>query len=173
MFARDRRRRRWGGRGKERGSGEVVSRVERSLRGGKGATGEFADGRAGVAGRQKCRPSLWTPARARSSNGGQSGIDFASLHLSGSLGFALSRTAFEPGFRKSIDPGPASPCPIDGGQSGIRTHGRLPYTRFPSVLLKPLRHLSIVKILRVAKMMASGAFARKKSSFKKITAEWD
>ena len=30
-----------------------------------------------------------------------------------------------------------------GGESGIRTHGtRFPYTRFPSVLLKPLGHLS-------------------------------
>lgn len=78
----------------------------------------------------------------------------------------MSRTAFEPGFRKSIDPGPASlgPGSIDGGQSGIRTHGRLPYTRFPSVLLKPLRHLSIVEILRAAEMLGSEAFARKTSS---------
>ena len=31
----------------------------------------------------------------------------------------------------------------DGGESGIRTHGTvLPYTRFPSVRLKPLGHLS-------------------------------
>ena len=46
---------------------------------------------------------------------------------------------------KSTDPDPASlgSGSVDGGQSGIRTHGRLPYTRFPSVLLKPLRHLSI------------------------------
>ena len=29
-----------------------------------------------------------------------------------------------------------------GGESGIRTHGRLPYTRFPSVRLRPLGHLS-------------------------------
>ena len=29
-----------------------------------------------------------------------------------------------------------------GGESGIRTHGTLPYTRFPSVRLKPLGHLS-------------------------------
>lgn len=31
-----------------------------------------------------------------------------------------------------------------GGEGGIRTHGRLPYTRFPSVLFKPLRHLSLL-----------------------------
>ena len=30
----------------------------------------------------------------------------------------------------------------NGGESGIRTHGRLPYTRFPSVRLRPLGHLS-------------------------------
>ncbi len=30
----------------------------------------------------------------------------------------------------------------DGGESGIRTHGRLPYTRFPVVHLRPLGHLS-------------------------------
>ena len=30
-----------------------------------------------------------------------------------------------------------------GGESGIRTHGTLPYTRFPSVRLKPLGHLSL------------------------------
>ena len=29
-----------------------------------------------------------------------------------------------------------------GGESGIRTHGTLPYTRFPSVRLQPLGHLS-------------------------------
>src|ERR1700723_2047589 len=29
-----------------------------------------------------------------------------------------------------------------GGESGIRTHGTLRYTRFPSVRLKPLGHLS-------------------------------
>ena len=29
-----------------------------------------------------------------------------------------------------------------GGESGIRTHGRLPHTRFPSVRLRPLGHLS-------------------------------
>jgi hypothetical protein len=29
-----------------------------------------------------------------------------------------------------------------GGESGIRTHGRFPYTRFPSVRLQPLGHLS-------------------------------
>ena len=33
---------------------------------------------------------------------------------------------------------------LNGGESGIRTHGRLPYTRFPSVRLKPLGHLSRV-----------------------------
>ncbi len=31
---------------------------------------------------------------------------------------------------------------LNGGESGIRTHGRLPYTRFPSVRLRPLGHLS-------------------------------
>jgi hypothetical protein len=31
---------------------------------------------------------------------------------------------------------------LGGGESGIRTHGRLPYTRFPSVRLRPLGHLS-------------------------------
>jgi hypothetical protein len=73
-------------------------------------------------------------------------------------------------FRKSKDQCPAllGHWSFDGGQSGIRTHGRLPYTRFPSVLLKPLRHLSIVEILRVAKMLASEAFARKKSSLNTI-----
>ena len=35
-----------------------------------------------------------------------------------------------------------------GGESGIRTHGRLPYTRFPSVRLRPLGHLS--EILRTS-----------------------
>ena len=30
-----------------------------------------------------------------------------------------------------------------GGESEIRTHGTLPHTRFPSVRLKPLGHLSI------------------------------
>ena len=29
------------------------------------------------------------------------------------------------------------------GEGGIRTHGTLPYTRFPSVRLKPLGHLSM------------------------------
>ncbi len=29
-----------------------------------------------------------------------------------------------------------------GGEGGIRTHGTLPHTRFPSVLLRPLGHLS-------------------------------
>src|SRR5207249_6618176 len=33
---------------------------------------------------------------------------------------------------------------VIGGESGIRTHGtRLTYTRFPSVRLKPLGHLSV------------------------------
>ncbi len=32
--------------------------------------------------------------------------------------------------------------PFYGGESGIRTHGTLRYTRFPSVRLKPLGHLS-------------------------------
>ena len=32
---------------------------------------------------------------------------------------------------------------MTGGKGGIRTHGTFPYTRFPSVLLKPLGHLSI------------------------------
>ncbi len=32
--------------------------------------------------------------------------------------------------------------PENGGESGIRTHGTLPYTRFPSVRLQPLGHLS-------------------------------
>jgi hypothetical protein len=31
---------------------------------------------------------------------------------------------------------------MTGGESGIRTHGTLRYTRFPSVRLKPLGHLS-------------------------------
>ncbi len=31
---------------------------------------------------------------------------------------------------------------LGGGESGIRTHGTLRYTRFPSVRLKPLGHLS-------------------------------
>ena len=31
---------------------------------------------------------------------------------------------------------------LDGGESGIRTHGTFQYTRFPSVRLKPLGHLS-------------------------------
>ncbi len=41
--------------------------------------------------------------------------------------------------RKSKHPGPASPGPgcFDGGGSGIRTHGRLPYTRFRIERLKP------------------------------------
>src|SRR4051812_22461245 len=30
-----------------------------------------------------------------------------------------------------------------GGEGGIRTHDTLPYTRFPSVRLRPLGHLSI------------------------------
>src|SRR3954470_6805792 len=35
---------------------------------------------------------------------------------------------------------------IGGGESGIRTHGtRLTYTRFPSVRLKPLGHLSAAR----------------------------
>ena len=34
------------------------------------------------------------------------------------------------------------------GEGGIRTHGTLPYTRFPSVRLKPLGHLSISKYCR-------------------------
>ena len=33
---------------------------------------------------------------------------------------------------------------LNGGESGIRTHGTLfTYTRFPSVRLKPLGHLSV------------------------------
>lgn len=33
---------------------------------------------------------------------------------------------------------------LSGGESGIRTHGTLfTYTRFPSVRLKPLGHLSV------------------------------
>ena len=31
-----------------------------------------------------------------------------------------------------------------GGECGIRTHGRFPYTRFPSVRLRPLGQLSAV-----------------------------
>src|SRR5438270_12990435 len=31
---------------------------------------------------------------------------------------------------------------ITGGEGGIRTHDTLPYTRFPSVRLRPLGHLS-------------------------------
>ena len=30
-----------------------------------------------------------------------------------------------------------------GGGSGIRTHGRLPFTRFPSVPIRPLSHPSL------------------------------
>ena len=37
---------------------------------------------------------------------------------------------------------------VSGGESGIRTHGTvLPYTRFPSVRLKPLGHLSGAHVL--------------------------
>ena len=31
---------------------------------------------------------------------------------------------------------------LHGGEGGIRTHGRLPFTRFPSVPIRPLSHLS-------------------------------
>ena len=54
-----------------------------------------------------------------------------------------------------LPPGPGGVCePIvaqgpaikagynTGGEGGIRTHGTLPHTRFPSVLLRPLGHLS-------------------------------
>jgi hypothetical protein len=37
---------------------------------------------------------------------------------------------------------PSRPMRLAGGESGIRTHGTLRYTRFPSVRLKPLGHLS-------------------------------
>jgi hypothetical protein len=37
-----------------------------------------------------------------------------------------------------------------GGESGIRTHGRFPYTRFPSVRLRPLGHLSENLLSRTA-----------------------
>lgn len=33
---------------------------------------------------------------------------------------------------------------MDGGERGIRTPGKLPHTRFPSVHLKPLGHLSFI-----------------------------
>src|SRR5438128_2372471 len=32
-----------------------------------------------------------------------------------------------------------------GGEGGIRTHDTLPYTRFPSVRLRPLGHLSTLE----------------------------
>ena len=41
--------------------------------------------------------------------------------------------------------------PVYGGEGGIRTHGTLPHTRFPSVLLRPLGHLSaLVHLFAVA-----------------------
>jgi hypothetical protein len=47
---------------------------------------------------------------------------------------------------------------VDGGESGIRTHGTgLPYTRFPSVLLKPLGHLSGVPTRDAAPRRSRGS----------------
>src|SRR5919201_182634 len=37
---------------------------------------------------------------------------------------------------------------IVGGEGGIRTHDTFPYTRFPSVRLRPLGHLSSYFVLR-------------------------
>jgi hypothetical protein len=45
--------------------------------------------------------------------------------------------------------------PVHGGESGIRTHGTLRYTRFPSVRLKPLGHLSRGSLARWGSTTAS------------------
>ena len=51
-----------------------------------------------------------------------------------------------------------------GGESGIRTHGTvLPYTRFPSVRLKPLGHLSGAHVLPVG-----AGFFKGKARFSKV-----
>ncbi len=54
-----------------------------------------------------------------------------------------------------------------GGGSGIRTHGRLPFTRFPSVPIRPLSHPSLVSrhdrnvgTRRLARPSANPAWAR-------------
>src|ERR1700723_1003953 len=44
-----------------------------------------------------------------------------------------------------------------GGESGIRTHGTLRYTRFPSVRLKPLGHLSRSLSPRDGRALLKGA----------------
>ena len=48
------------------------------------------------------------------------------------------------GFRRWPEARPISLCNsrLVGGESGIRTHGTFRYTRFPSVRLQPLGHLS-------------------------------
>jgi hypothetical protein len=38
---------------------------------------------------------------------------------------------------------------FDYGEGGIRTHGKLPYTAFPVLRLRPLGHFSITRVVRI------------------------
>ena len=49
---------------------------------------------------------------------------------------------------------------LNGGECGIRTHGRFPYTRFPSVRLRPLGQLSAVLANGVAGSRAARKLAQ-------------
>jgi hypothetical protein len=67
--------------------------------------------------------SVWPEGIALSAFDGFKNLSVGLLVASGSISFHATN-------------------PVYGGESGIRTHGTLRYTRFPSVRLKPLGHLS-------------------------------
>ncbi len=81
----------------------------------------------------------------------------------GSLDGILKVLRGKPLLRVLMQPGQSSRRPrstqgMDGGESGIRTHGTvLPYTRFPSVRLKPLGHLSGMNVLPARAAFFKGA----------------
>ena len=68
----------------------------------------------------------------------------------GDLAVRFARSVSQPEKLIQLDENRTFVCPnylllylILGGGGGIRTHGRLPFTRFPSVPIRPLSHSSV------------------------------
>jgi hypothetical protein len=56
-----------------------------------------------------------------------------------------------------------------GGGGGIRTHGRLPYTRFPSVPVRPLSHSSSYYMQLLFLLQTSKSHELKKHQHKTVS----
>ena len=123
-----------------------------------------------TAGTKLASPRCWTQSEfwieaepfvgAKSSTPGESEPPKSATERNASSGALLARNSLSPvrihsglGVKTPRKRGKFSSCHqervgslwnprLNGGESGIRTHGTFQYTRFPSVRLKPLGHLS-------------------------------